>query len=150
MAGLHKWSDGEKLLQFELMLMGRAKKLYKLLPADDRRSFKSATEALQKCLTPAGREAHMSAQLVRRRQQTNESVDKFSQDFKRLFEQSYSRGQGMDKSSCAMLKRNLFIQGLLLKWQKKVLPSAETFADALYQTKTMEEQSKQLSKMHTS
>ena len=42
----------------------------------------------------------------------------------------------------------MFIQCLLLKWQEKVLPSAETFADALYQT--MEEQSKQLSKMHAS
>ena len=49
-----------------------------------------------------------------------------------------------------MLKRDLFIQGLLLKWQEKVLPSADIFADALYQARTMEEQSKQLSKMHAS
>ena len=56
----------------------------------------------------------------------------------------------MDESSCTILKRDLFIQDLLLKWQEKALPSAETFADALYQARTMEEQSKQLSKMHTS
>uniref|UniRef100_A0A1X7U0M3 Uncharacterized protein n=1 Tax=Amphimedon queenslandica TaxID=400682 RepID=A0A1X7U0M3_AMPQE len=49
---------------------------------------------------------------------------------------------------CEMLKRNLFIQGLLLQWQGKVLPSAETFADALYQAWRMEEQAKQLVKMH--
>ena len=87
---------------------------------------------------------------MRRRQQTNDSVDEFVQDFERLFEQSYGRRLGMDESSRAMLKRDLFIQGLLLKWQEKVLPSAETFADALYQARTMEEQSKQLSKMHAS
>ena len=46
---------------------------------------------------------------MRRRQQTNESVDEVAQDFKRLFEQSYGRRQGMDESSCAMLKReNVF------------------------------------------
>ena len=87
---------------------------------------------------------------MRRREQSNESVDEFTQDFKRLFAQSYSRRQGMDETSCPMLKQDLFIQGLLLKWQEKVLPSTETFADALYQARTMEEQSKQLSKMHTS
>ena len=54
----------------------------------------------------------------------------------------------MDESSCAILKRDLFNQGLLLKWQEKILPSAETFADALYQVRTMEEQSKQLTCMH--
>uniref|UniRef100_A0A1X7TEW5 Retrotransposon gag domain-containing protein n=1 Tax=Amphimedon queenslandica TaxID=400682 RepID=A0A1X7TEW5_AMPQE len=83
-----------------------------------------------------------------RRQQTNKSVDIFAHDFERLFEHSYGRRQGMDESLCEMLKRNLFIQGLLLQWQEKVLPSAETFADALYQARRMEEQAKQLVKMH--
>ena len=54
----------------------------------------------------------------------------------------------MDENSCTMLERDLFIQCLLLKWQEKILPSAETFADALYQARTMEEQSKQLRCMH--
>ena len=145
-AGLYKWSDEEKLVQFELLLIGRAEKLHEFLSAVDHESFKSATEALQKRLTPAGREA----QLMRRRQQTNESVNEFTQDFKRLFEQSYCWRQEMDESSCAILKRDLFIQGLLLKWQEKALPSADTFADALYQARSMDEQSKQLSKMHAS
>lgn len=36
------------------------------------------------------------------------------------------------------------MQGLLLKWQEEVLPSAKTFADALHQVRTAEEQEKQL------
>ena len=32
-----------------------------------------------------------------------------------------------------MLKCDLFIQGLHLQWQKRVLPSVETFEDALFQ-----------------
>ena len=55
-AGLYKWSDGEKLVQFELLLTGRAEELYELSVCDHG-SFKSAIEALQKCLTPANREA---------------------------------------------------------------------------------------------
>ena len=54
-AGLYKWSDGEKLVQFELLLTGRAEKLYKLLSIGDRGLFKSAMAALQKSLTPANR-----------------------------------------------------------------------------------------------
>ena len=66
-AWLYKWSDGEKLVKFELLLTGRAKKLYELLSAGDHGSFNSATEALQKHLTSAGKEALRSAQLMRRR-----------------------------------------------------------------------------------
>ena len=82
------------------MLTGRAEKLYELLSAGERGSFTSAMEALQKHLMPANREAFKSAQPMRWRQQTNEFVDEFAQDLKRLFEQSYNRRQGMDESSC--------------------------------------------------
>ena len=97
MAGLYKWSDGEKLVQFELLLTGRAEK--SLLTSS--------------CRTSSGAIVG-------------------------------------DREWMRVLARDLFIQGLLLKWQEKVLPSAETFADALYQARTMEEQSMQLSKMHAS
>ncbi len=39
----------------------------------------------------------------------------------------------MDAASRELLKRDLFVQGLLLKWQEKVLPSVSTFEDALHQ-----------------
>ena len=54
----------------------------------------------------------------------------------------------MDSESKQMLKRDLFVQGLRLKWQEKVLPSAETFADALHQARAVEEQEKQLYELH--
>ena len=55
----------------------------------------------------------------------------------------------MDQASKDMLKRDLFVQGLLWKWQEKVLPSsANTFGDALYQARVAEEQEKQLSDLH--
>ena len=69
----------------------RGEQLYKFLSAGYCGSFKGTTEALQKRLTPAGMEALRSAQPMRRKQQTNESVDEFVQDFERLFEQSYIR-----------------------------------------------------------
>jgi len=54
----------------------------------------------------------------------------------------------MDLSSKEMLKRDLFVQGLILKWQEKVLPSATTFSDALHQARLAEEQHKQLGELH--
>ena len=45
-------------------------------------------------------------------------------------------------------KRDIFVQGLLLEWQEKVLSLAKTFANGLHQTWTAEEQHKQLGEMH--
>ena len=61
-AWLYKWSDVEILVQFELLLTGRAEKLYEFLSTGDHGLFKSATEALQKRLTSAGREPLRSVQ----------------------------------------------------------------------------------------
>ena len=78
-----------------------------------------------------------------RKQQPNESVDEFAQDFEKLFEHSYGRKKGMDESCKEMLKRDFFfVQGLCLKWQEKVLPSAKTFHDALHQVHAAEQQEK--------
>ena len=94
------------------------------------------------------REALKSAELMKRKQTHNESVDLYAQEFERLFLKSYGSSGGMDTKSKEMLKRDLFVQGLLLKWQKKVLPSAVSFNDALYQARATEEQEKQLSELH--
>ena len=61
---------------------------------------------------------------------------------------SYGRRARMDEPSKALLKKDVFVQGLLLKWQKKVLPSISTFSDALHQARAAQQQEKQLSKMH--
>ena len=89
-----------------------------------------------------------SAQLLRRRQKLGESVDDFVRDFERLFEESYGHRADVDAAFKGVLKRDVFVQGLLLKWQEKVLPSAKTFADALHQARTAEEQERQLGLMH--
>ena len=88
------------------------------------------------------REVLSSAQLLRRRQKPGESVDDFVRD-------DYLRSTvRMWPSRVHVLKRDVFVQGLLLKWQEKVLPSATTFADALHQARTAEEQERQLGLMH--
>ena len=51
----------------------------------------------------------------------------------------------MDEEARERLKRDLFVQGLQYRWQEKVLPTATTFCDALYQARANEEQAKQLS-----
>lgn len=75
-------------------------------------------------------------------------LDDYAREFERLFEDSYGHRAEVDAKFKGVLKRDIFVQGLLLKWQEKVLPSAETFADALHQARTAEEQEKQLGEMH--
>jgi len=116
---LEKWTEREKLLQLELHLRGRAEQLYEFLPAEDKAVFSKAVEALGPRLQPVKSEALLSAQLLKRKQKAGETVDEYSHEFEALFEKSYGRRVGMDQASKEMLKRDLFVQGLLLKWQEK-------------------------------
>ena len=75
-------------------------------------------------------------------------MEEYTRAFEELFESSYGKRAGMDQASKEMLKRDLFVQGLLLKWQEKVVPSALTFADALHQARLAEDQDQQLSELH--
>ena len=85
---------------------------------------------------------------MKRKQRADETVDNYSQDFESLFEKSYGKRLGMDVASRELLKRDLFVQGLLMKWQEKVLQSANSFDDALHQARAAEEQKKQLLEIH--
>ena len=54
----------------------------------------------------------------------------------------------MDPESKDPLKRDLFVIGLKLKWQEKVLPSEEDFGDCFHQARAAEEQERQLNETH--
>jgi len=85
---------------------------------------------------------------MRRKQTSQESVGIYAQCFEQLFEQSYGNRKGMDSESKSLLKRNLFTQGLLRKWQEKISPFASTFHDALFQARAAEDQEHMLSELH--
>ena len=59
------------------------------------------------------------SQVMRRKQLSSETVDEFAQDLQKLFERSYGCRQGMDESSKKLLKRNVFVQGLLLNGKRR-------------------------------
>ena len=147
-AELEKWTEREKLLQLELHLSGRAKQLYEVLPTEEKASFEKAVEALGRRLQLVNSEALLSAQLMRRKQRP--TVNEYAHDFEALFEKSYGRRVGMDEPSKVMLKRDLFVQGLLLKWQEKVVPSATTFGDALHHARLAEEHDRQITEIQRS
>ena len=137
-AELLRWSERTKLLQFELHLAGCAEWVYELLSPSVKSSFVKASQALHEQLYPVESEALVSAQLMRCNQLSSEMVDEFAQDLDKLFKCSYGCRRGMDDSSRELLKHDVFVQGLLLKWQNKVLPSTSTFRDALHQARAAE------------
>ena len=145
---LEQWTERQKLLQLELYLSGRAQQVYKVLPTSAKDTFSKAVESLKKRLQPVANEALLSTQLMKRKQKARESVSIYAQELKALFEKSYGKRQGMDLASKELLKRDLFVQGLSLKWQEKVLPSAATLADALHQAQAAEEQDTLLGELH--
>ena len=147
-AELQHWSERDTLLQFKLYLTGRAEELYDMLPEVVKRQSESAISALGERLRPIRRDALASAQLMRRKQEPQESVDLYAHAFEQLFEKSYGHNQGMDTASKAMLKRDLFVQGLHIRWQEKVLLSADTFENALFQVRLAEQQQLDLAHLH--
>lgn len=109
------------MLNFFLGLNGRnLYSLSEILPSHVKGFYAETTDALQERLNPVDREALVSAQLMQHRQRATESVDEFAQELKKLYERSYGRRQGMDEGSKEMLKRDIFVQGLCLKWQDNV------------------------------
>ena len=147
-AELEQWTERQKLLQLELYLSGRAEQVYEVLPASAKDTFPSAVESLKKRLQPVANEALLSSQLMKRKQRAGESVSTYTQELEALFEKSYGKRQGMDLASKELLKSDLFVQGLSLKWQEKVLLSAATFPDALHQARAAEEQDTLLGELH--
>ena len=146
---LEQRSEREQLLQFELHLTGH-EAVYDVLLSKTKSGFSTAVDALMDHLQPVKQDALCSAELIKRRQQPAETVDQYAQEFEQLFMNSYDARGGMDLESKEMLKRDLFVQGLLLIWQKTVLPSANTFGDALHQARAAEKQEKQLAVLHSS
>ena len=147
-AELERWSEREKLLQLELRLKGRAERLFEVLSKESKGSFQAVVDGLRKRLAPVRREALVSAQLMKRKQKATETVDQYAQEFETLFDRSYGRREGMDQESKDLLKRDLFVLGLRMKWQEKVLPSSESFSDCLHQARAAEEQERQLNELH--
>ena len=101
------------------------------LPARAKDTFFRATESLKKRLQPVANKALLSSQLMKRKERTRDCVSTYAQELEALFEKSYGKRQGMDLVSKELFKRDLFVQGLSLKWQEKVLPSAAEEQDTL-------------------
>ena len=134
-AELKSWTDRQKLLQLELHLVGRAEQTYELLPSESHDTFTKAVEFFGKRLHPVQNETLLLAQLMKQKQIADETVDSYSQDFESLFEKSYGKRLGMDVASREFLKRDLFVQGLLIKWQEKVKFTIRKFFYALHQAR---------------
>ncbi len=64
------------LAQFELHLTGRAEARYDVLPEEAKGSVSAAVDALRERLQPVKRDALRSAELMKRRQQPTEGVDR--------------------------------------------------------------------------
>ena len=103
---------------------------------------------MRQWLYPVQNESLLSAQLMKRKQKIEGIVDTYAQNFESLFERSYGRQTEMDISSKELLKRDLFVEGLLLKWQEKVISLANSYLDSLHQARAAEEQQKQLREIH--
>ena len=95
--------------------------MYEVLPASAKDTFPRAVESLKKRLQPVANEALFSSQVMKRKQRAGESVSTYAQELEVLFEKSYGKRQGMDLASKELLKSDLFVQGLSLKWQDTLL-----------------------------
>ena len=102
--------------------------------------------ALQKRLHLVRKDALVSAQLMHCRQEPREAADMYAQTFEQLFKKSIKTW--MYVASTATLKCDLFVPGLHLQWQDRVLPSAEPFEDALFQAWIAEQKQLDLAHLH--
>ena len=73
--------------------------LYNVLTTDVKMNLDCAADALCELLQPILHAALASAQLIQRKQGTEESLDAYTQGFEQLFGKSYGNRAGTDSTS---------------------------------------------------
>ena len=121
-AGLCAWSDHEKLINVATRLKGVVYAFYHSCTATQRASYQQMVEMLTDRFTPVQIQSVQSS-LFHDWKQTNETVDEYAQDVRRLFYQAYPRVQQGTQETEAMGRSVLayqFVAGLKPNFKSKL------------------------------
>ena len=146
-AGLCGWSDHVKFINVATRLKGVAYAFYRSCTATQRASYQQMVELLTDRFTPVQIQSVQSS-LFHDRKQTNETVDEYAQDVRRLFYQAYPRAQQGTQETEAMGRSVLayqFVAGLKPNLKSKLAGVEGTFDQLLVKARFEEAKLRDLS-----
>ena len=111
------WTDEVKLCQLKLHLEGMALHAFRMLPKEDRSTFKLAAEALRKRFRPVDIEELRGLEFHRNTQVDGESVEQLGLELQRLGRRAFPSTEGPEFDR---LLKGRFFQALHTKWQWKL------------------------------
>ena len=136
-ARLARWSEEEKLPQFEFHLQGRALRIFDSLTPEQKSTYESAKGALLKTLMPVQLESFKQSQFYARRQKDGEAVNDFAESLQRLFEEGFKELR-VDPVLRDRMMLGQFEQGLLFRWKRHLKYPIGSFLDGVNQARMAE------------
>ena len=131
------WDDQAKLVNVATRLRGTASRFYRSCTPRQRSAYKELVAALRSRFTPVHIQSVQSSIFHERKQRTNESVDEYAQDLRKLFHRAYSNAQsgGEAEAMGRSVLSNQFVAGLVDKLKAKMVGRAGTFEELLAQAR---------------
>ena len=130
MATACRWDEPTKLVNLVTRLKGQAFVFYRSCEANQRTKYSTLVEVLQKRFTPVHIQSVRSSLFHDRKQNSDESVDSYAQDLKRLFYQAYpkaSQSRSETETLGKSVLSNQFVAGLEPTLKSKVAGSDGDF-----------------------
>ena len=150
-AGLCGWSDRVKLVNVATRLKGVAYAFYRSCTASQRASYQQMVDLLTDRFTPVQIQSVQSS-LFHDRKQTNETVDEYAQDVRRLFYLAYPRAQQATQETEDLGRTVLayqFVAGLKPNLKSKLAGVEGTFDQLLVKARFEEAKARDLSLVTT-
>ena len=116
-AAVNQWSQVTKLQMLPLRLKGPALRAFHAIPAEDRRTYAKATDALQNRFSPVERQSVHRAALRSRRRKPDEDLSELADDVLLLAGRAYP---GMDSDALNQLALDAFLDALDVQLRRRV------------------------------
>ncbi len=137
------WSDEQRLYQVKAHLRKTALQVFRMLPEQQRATYKLATQALRKRFRPIDIEELRGIEF-HQKMQGEESIEKLGIDLQRLARKAFPKAMGKEFDR---LIKGRFFQALYPKWQRKLgAPKpGESFTELYDRARMLEMHEKQYS-----
>ena len=116
-AAVNQWSQVTKLQMLPLRLKGPALRAFHAIPAEDRRTYAKAIDALQNRFSPVERQSVHRAALRSRRRKPDEDLSELADDVLLLAGRAYP---GMDSDALDQLALEAFLDALDVQLRRRV------------------------------
>ena len=146
-AAVNGWDPQRQLLELQLNLVGRAERMFELIPPGERSNIVQARLSLRQRLAPPEMAGLLARKFHNLWQMESESIDSFALKMEAAFKDSYGRVGTMSDQAADALLLNHFTQHILPKYVEKIALAAD-YRSAVMLARTEEARLAEVGELH--